>query len=146
MFRISSEIIPFGSHPINKLEWWKLFEGEFREIGSYIRENDIRISMHVGHYTIINSPDKNVVKRSIEDLVYHANILDSLGIGSDGKLVIHTGGVYGDKKAAMNRWIKEYTALDPQIKFRIILENDEKHYNVDDVLSINENSGVPIVS
>src|SRR5690625_393113 len=28
MFRISSDIIPFGSHEVNTLKWWEIFEDD----------------------------------------------------------------------------------------------------------------------
>lgn len=145
MFRISSEIIPFGSHPINKIEWEKIFEKELSRIGSFILKNNIRISMHPGHFTILNSPSCEVLDSAISDLFYHSRFLDSIGVGSEAKLILHVGGVYSDKKAATKRWIEVYKELDQNIKKRIVLENDEKFYGLSDVLSIYDETGVPIV-
>ncbi|MBM7614301.1 apurinic/apyrimidinic endonuclease family protein [Alkaliphilus hydrothermalis] len=36
LFRISSDIVPFGSHEINQLPWEKIFQKELYEIGRYI--------------------------------------------------------------------------------------------------------------
>lgn len=33
LFRISSDIIPFGSHPVNTLKWWEIFSEKLNEIG-----------------------------------------------------------------------------------------------------------------
>ena len=33
LFRISSDIIPFGSSPVNNLKWWEIFESIFQRIG-----------------------------------------------------------------------------------------------------------------
>lgn len=33
LFRISSDLIPFGSHAVNTLRWWELFQTEFDAIG-----------------------------------------------------------------------------------------------------------------
>lgn len=55
-FRISSEIVPFASHPICKFSWDKYFQSEFEEIGNYIKNHHIRISMHPDQYVVINSP------------------------------------------------------------------------------------------
>ena len=92
LFRISSDIIPFGSHPINTLKWWEKFNNQLKEIGKKALENNIRLSMHPGQYTVINSLDEAVVKRSVADLKYHAKFLDSMGLGqeqSSRKIIIN---------------------------------------------------------
>jgi UV DNA damage endonuclease len=43
-FRISSDLIPFASHPICKYNWLTHFKSEFKEIGGYITKNNIGIS------------------------------------------------------------------------------------------------------
>ena len=45
LFRISSDLISFGSSPLNKLHWWDIFSNEFSKIGRKIRENNIRVSI-----------------------------------------------------------------------------------------------------
>jgi UV DNA damage endonuclease len=35
-FRISSDLIPFASHPINKFRWQEHFQDKFEEIGEFI--------------------------------------------------------------------------------------------------------------
>lgn len=41
------------------------------EISNFIKNNNIRVSMHPGQYTIINSPDTSVVDRAIKEFEYH---------------------------------------------------------------------------
>ena len=45
LFRISSDIIPFGSHSINKLKWWEIFNDQLNEIGLKAVANGIRLSI-----------------------------------------------------------------------------------------------------
>jgi UV DNA damage endonuclease len=35
-FRISSDLVPFASHPICKFEWDKVFQSELQQIGEHI--------------------------------------------------------------------------------------------------------------
>lgn len=144
LFRISSDIIPFGSNEINKTDWAKIFYNELNEIGNIIRSNKIRVSMHPGQYTVLNSPDSKIVSRAIEDINYHSKFLDSLGIDSSGKIILHIGGVYGDKTSAMIRFSEHYKALDESVKLRLVIENDDKSYNIDDVLDIGTKLNIPV--
>lgn len=145
LFRISSDIIPFGSHPVNTLNWKEKFRCQLLEIGHKALKNGIRLSMHPGQYTVLNSPDARVVERAVEDLRYHAGFLDALGLEKEHKIVLHIGGIYGDKTAAIKRFIHEYQRLEDNILNRLVIENDDKQYNISDVLAIGLSQGIPVV-
>lgn len=145
LFRISSDLIPFGSSHLNQLSWWKLFSQEFAEIGRKIMNNNIRVSMHPGQYTVLNSPNDDVVKRAIEDLNYHVKVLDNLGVGENHKIILHIGGVYNDKEQAINRFVNNYKQLDNRVKQRLVIENDDKSYNINDVLKIGKELNIPVI-
>lgn len=145
LYRISSDIIPFASSPVNTLEWWHIFDTKLSEIGDKIISSGMRVSMHAGPYTVINSPNEEVVTKSIEDLRYHNRMLDCLGLPSNHKIVLHVGGVYNDKKSAIDRFVVNYNRLDQSIKERLVIENDDRSYNICDVLEINKFTDVPIV-
>lgn len=145
LFRISSDIIPYGSSPINNLEWWNIFHYQFSRIGHKIKNSGMRVSMHPGQYTVLNSPKKEVVEKTIADLRYHTKVLDSLGVGEDNKIILHIGGVYNDKIQSMKRFIRNYDELDNSLKRRLIIENDDKSYNISDVLEISHIINVPVV-
>jgi UV damage endonuclease UvdE len=145
IFRISSDLIPFGSSPINNIQWEKIFFSEFNKIGEKIRNSSMRVSMHPGQYTVLNSPNIEVVDRAIEDLNYHTKVLDTLGVGSEHKIVLHIGGVYNDKKQAMERFISNYSLLDNKVKERLVIENDDKSYNINEVLEIGKKLNIPVI-
>lgn len=145
LFRISSDIIPFGSNPINNIKWWQVFSYKLSNIGKKIKNSGMRVSMHPGQYTVLNSPKEEVAKKAIEDLNYHAKFLESLSMGIDGKIVLHIGGVYNDKNESIKRFIKNYNSLDNLVKQRLVIENDDKSYNINDVLEIAESINVPVV-
>ena len=145
LFRISSDLIPFGSHPVNQICWWEEFKPRLTEIGRKLRAEGIRVSMHPGQYTVLNSPVQEVVDRAVLDLVYHARVLDSLQTEESSKIILHIGGSYGDKKAAADRFIREYQLLPEEVRRRLILENDERNYTIAEVLYIAEAIGCPVV-
>lgn len=145
LFRISSDIIPFGSHPVNTVKWWEIFKSKLNELGRKATTNNIRLSMHPGQYTVLNSPNEAVVERAVEDLSYHTRFLDSMGLGKEHKIVLHIGGIYGEKTTALKRFVQNYRYLDENIRQRLVIENDDRQYTISDVLSIGEKEGIPVV-
>jgi UV DNA damage endonuclease len=145
LYRISSDLIPFGSSPVNTLDWPRLFADDFARIGAKIRAGGMRVSMHPGQYTVLGAPDEGVAARAVEDLAYHARVLDALGTGSDAKIILHLGGVYGDKGAALKRFEARFRALDPAVRQRVALENDERLYTIQDALAEGMRLNAPVV-
>jgi UV DNA damage endonuclease len=74
-FRITSDIIPFASHPVCKFNWMKKFREEFEHIGNFIKRNNIRISMHPGQYVLQNALNENIRFKSIDDLLNRCDVL-----------------------------------------------------------------------
>jgi UV DNA damage endonuclease len=148
-FRISSDLIPFSSHPICKLNWRRVFRSEFEEIGDFIRSHSIRISMHPDQFVVLNSPDSKIVENSINELKYHSSILDAMCLDETAKIQIHVGGVYKNKQEAIDRFIRTFNRIskfvDDSIKKRLVIENDDRLYSVKDCLGINQETGIPIV-
>lgn len=145
LFRISSDLIPFGSSDINKIKWWKYFKEEMKSIGQKIKSSNMRVSLHPGQYTVLNSVKMDVVKKAMDDLGYHTRILDSLGLDSTHKIVLHIGGAYNDKKASGKRFLENYKMLDECIKKRLVIENDDKIYNIQEVLEIGIQANIPVI-
>lgn len=145
LFRISSDLIPFGSSPVNKLPWWDMFEPQLKIIGRKAINSGMRLSMHPGQYTVLNSPNPNVVENAVADLNYHTRVLDSLGLGPEHKIVLHIGGIYNDKQQAIRRFIANYSHLDDSVKRRLVIENDDKLFNIYDVLDIGIKLNIPVI-
>ncbi len=145
LFRISSDIVPFASHEINTFDWEKYFKDDFYKIGNLIKKNSIRVSMHPGQYTVLNSQNKDIVSKSIKDLEYHCKFLDNLNLNSTNKIILHVGGVYNNKELAIDNFINNYNSLSKNIKDRLVIENDEKNYTINDLLYISEKCSIPII-
>ncbi|MDD4476259.1 MAG: UV DNA damage repair endonuclease UvsE [Eubacteriales bacterium] len=145
LFRISSDLIPFGSSIANILPWQNLYQEKFTSIGSKIKKSRMRLSMHPGQYTVLNSPDESVVERSIQDLEYHTKVLDCLGLGSEHKIILHLGGIYGNKGKAIERFVSRYRELSNGVKNRLVVENDDRLFNIEDVLNTASIDGIPVV-
>jgi len=144
-FRITSDLVPFASHPVCKFDWAKHFKKQFKQTGLFIKKNKMRVSMHPDQFVVINSPKADVVKRSVAELVYHARVLDSLGLDSTAKIQLHLGGVYGDKPAALERFAKAYKKLPAAVKKRLVIENDDRSYSLANCLGASERLGFPVL-
>ena len=145
LFRISSDIIPFASKKEVEFSWQELFKEKLEWIGKIAKENQVRLSMHPGQYTVLNSPDPDVVERAVLDLAYHTEFLDLCQMGSECKIILHIGGAYGDKKTAKERFVENYHRLPENIKNRLVIENDDKIYHIEDVMDIALRTGIPVV-
>lgn len=145
IFRISSDLIPFASSPVNYIKWWEVFSAQLSLIGKKIKDSGMRVSMHPGQYTVLNSLTDDVVKKSIEDLEYHNRVLNSLGTSRESKIILHIGGVYGDKERAIERFTSNFQLLSNGIKERLVIENDDKSYNIKEVLDIGRTLNIPVV-
>lgn len=143
--RISSDMVPFASHPVCTFDWQTHFAEDFSRLGKFIRLHSIRISMHPDQFTLLNSPDPAVFDRSIRELAYHADVLDGMGLGTDARIQIHVGGVYGDRKEAMYRFVERFKSIDPRIRRRLAIENDDRLYTVADCFRIHEETGLPVI-
>ena len=145
MYRISSDLVPFGSSLASALPWDEMHAGQIDRIAQKIRSSGMRVSMHPGQYTVLNSPDLDVVRRAIEDLRYHARLLDALKLDDTHKIILHVGGKYGDTPAALSRFQSVFRDLDHAISKRLILENDGSIYRIDEVLELCNRLGIPAV-
>ncbi|WP_129595969.1 UV DNA damage repair endonuclease UvsE [Anaerophilus nitritogenes] len=148
MYRVTSTILPLVTHKdlLKDFSWrWQYDEDilkELHEIKNIVTKENIRLSMHPDQFTVLNSKKEDVVHNSIIHLRYHQEVLTKMG-GTD--LIIHTGGVYGDKEGSTDRFIKNYKDLDEELKKTLRLENDDKSYTIQDVLKVHEKIKIPIV-
>ena len=144
-FRITSDLVPFASHEISQFPWQEHFSAQFKKTGKFIRDHSLRISMHPDQFVLLNSKKEEVLRRSIADLQYQVSVLDLLGLDESAKVQIHVGGVYDDKSASIDRFVTQYLALDPRIRRRLVIENDERLYTVADCCAISDKTGVPVL-
>jgi UV DNA damage endonuclease len=146
LYRLSSKLIPLVGHEL--LEGWEPLQAltaEFEELGDYIRQHRMRTSFHPDHFTVLSTPRKEVLRSSIADLGRHHAMLEAMGLNSNAKCNIHIGGTYGDKRAAMDRFVQNFGELLPEMRRRITLENDDKTYTARETLEVAERVGVPMV-
>lgn len=144
-FRITSDLVPFASHPVCRLDWAQRFAKEFRRLGAFVRKNGMRISMHPDQFTLLNALDARIVANSLRELEYHAKVLDAMELNTTAKIQLHVGGIYGDREAAIARFIQRYQQLPSTIRRRLVIENDHRLFPLADCMRIHQATGVPIL-
>lgn len=175
-YRMSSDMFPHINNPriwehMNKVHCHQYFTLRFAshviyEIGKYVQKYQVRLTMHPGHYNQIGSPTKSVVQNTLNDLAWHARLLDLLERGAQsyidykltqdsnynlrnilhhGILCLHGGGTYKDKPAAIQRWKHNFSKFPEFIRKRVCLENCEKGYSVEDLLPICQELQIPLI-
>jgi UV DNA damage endonuclease len=142
VFRLSSEMFQHKNNPKVKDYTYDFAIQHLKQVGDYAKSLGHRLTFHPGQFNNLGSPSTKVVEQTFKDLIYHAEVLDLLGyqydtpLGKDSVMVIHGGGVYGNKKEAIRRWIENYYKLPQIVRNRLVLENCEKCYSILDCLEI----------
>lgn len=136
------KVIPKGSKYAYPLDQ---FQDICTEIGAYCKKHKHRITFHPGQFNQIGSPTPTVFENTSLDLSAHADLLDMMGIGSEGVLVVHGGGTYGDKEKTLKRWVEQFDKLPLNVQNRIVIENCERCYNVTDMLELSKLINRPVV-
>jgi UV DNA damage endonuclease len=141
-FRISSSLLPLFEFAGDIARNDEVLVRKLHLLGELFRKNDIRVTTHPGQFTVLSSDRDQVVMNSIKELEYHAWVFDCMGLSQTPYNAIN---IHGGKADRSSRLIEVIKTLPSNVKNRLTLENDEKCYNVKQLLQIYENTGVPVV-
>lgn len=147
VYRLTSRLIPLATHSeLAGWDYYKQFKNELKQVGDFIKENNFRISAHPDHFTLLNPVKEEVLQASINDLDYHVKLYEAMGLDDyKYKLVLHVGGLYGDKHSSIQRFKENFEKLPDRIRKRIIVENDDKSFTAADVLKLCNDLSIPMV-
>jgi len=158
VFRLSSNIFPHISSTsitndskslgisnfkeYQSLEWAKDY---LFNVGEVARLYNQRLTFHPGQYNQIASPTQEVFESTCLDLSLHAKQFDYMKMDKHSVMVIHGGGMYNNKGETLDRWRQQFQKLPEHVKPRIVLENCEKCYCIEDILPVCQSLGIPCV-
>lgn len=149
MYRMSSSVVPYGTHPdLPEFDYRRQIDDcadALAHLGARARTLGLRLSMHPGQYTVINGTEEGLRDRSIAELDAGALLLDAMGCGPEATVVVHVGGLYGDRESALDRWALAWERLGKSARRRVGLENDERLFDAGDVLELHRRTGVRVV-
>lgn len=146
MLRIGSGLLPAYTE-----NYWSYFYqskntqdwigNQLQTIGNIARDLNVRLSMHPGQFTVLASDREEVVKNSIVEFEYHADIARWLGYGNtfqDFKINVHISGKKGPQG------IRDVLPLlSTEARNCITIENDEMSWGLDSSLELEHE--VPLV-
>ncbi len=144
-FRLSSDIFPHFTDTETESYDIDFAKPQFDRVALAIDESDSRIVMHPGQYNQVGANSSSVFEKTILELAHHADVLNNLQVDKNGVMIVHGGGVYGDKESTKRRWIEQFDDLPRKVKDRLVIENCERSYNVRDCLDISQECGIPVV-
>ena len=147
MYRMASDLAPYLTHPDLPQFHDQIEEcaAELEAIGEMARSDGLRLSFHPSQYVVLNAADELVAARSARNVVALARMLDAIGSGLEAVVVVHVGGIYGDRAAACQRFAAGYLRLPEAVRRRLALENDDGRFSVADIAWIHRETGIRLV-
>ncbi|MDD4036393.1 MAG: UV DNA damage repair endonuclease UvsE, partial [Bacilli bacterium] len=142
-YRLTSKLIPLATHESVVFNYKKLYKGPLEEIGKIINDNKMRVDSHPDQFCVINSAKEEVIESSLKILKYHKTIFDLMKINNP-KIILHIGSGAGGKREGLKRFINVFEKLNKPLKNMIIIENDDKIYNIRNTLSLCNKLKVPM--
>lgn len=146
-YRLAGQLAPYLTHPDLPAFHRQLDEcaTELAAVGDLARQQRLRLTLHPGFFVQLNSPEPTLLARSIAELVSSAALLDGMGIGREGVIVVHVGGIHDNREAARARFVQGWEQLPARVQARVVLEHDDRRYSLSDALWIHRRTGVPVV-
>lgn len=143
-YRLTSKLVPLATHSKVNFDYITPLLNEYKEIAKLINNNNIRIDTHPDQFAVLNSTNKDIVNNTYKILEYHYKILSALNI-KNKIIILHVGSSACGKKASITRFINNFNKLPDYLKECIAVENDDKVYNIIDVLKLCNKLNIPMV-
>lgn len=150
LYRMSSDMFPWMSeYEITDLPDYRRIHQRLAAIGEKVKKNNLRLTYHPGPFNVLATSNPAILQKTVKELQQHGEIMDLLGLPRSpyAKINIHIGGAYGDRPSAIRRFIRNVFLLPESVRTRLTVENDDKAnmFSVTDLLTVHEETGIPIV-
>jgi UV DNA damage endonuclease len=146
-FRITSQILPLATHPesgylLERLDPSGEIEATFHLAADLASQYDVRLSFHPDQFVVLNSMNHWVVDSAVAELELQGMLAELAGVDT---IVLHAGGAVGGVPAALDRLARGLERLSPELRGRIALENDDRHFAPADLAPLCRREGIPLV-
>lgn len=143
-YRMTSNLIPLATLDDVCFDYVAPYISKYKNIGDFVNSNRLRIDAHPDQFCVLNSTNPKVLENTFNILKYHCNLFRAFNF-SNPKLIIHVGGNQFGKKSSVARFKNNFNKLDEEIKKMIVIENDDKIFNIKDVLYLCRSLKIPMV-
>lgn len=129
VYRMSSDSFPWMSeYKFQDIPQFDVILKYLKLIGEKIKGNDIRVSYHPGPFNVLASENQAVVKKTINELNKHSELLDLMGLEQSHyyPINIHINTTQPTREEAANRFCDQFENLSDSCKKRLVVENDDK--------------------
>lgn len=143
-FRVSSDLVPFATRADFPFDWAEAFAWKLREIRALVKAEGLRVTSHPGQYTVLNAWREEVAAEAVAELEHQARVLELID-PRQGTMTLHVGGAYGDRPTALARFEQNLARLSDGARARLVVENDDKTFTLEEVVGLGERTGLPVV-
>ncbi len=151
IYRMSSDMFPcIGFYKLKDLPNFDLISRKMKNVGDFIKLNDMRTSFHPSHFCVLASENPDVVTKTIDELNKHSELMDLMGLEKSHyyPINIHINTTQPTRELAADRFCKSFELLSDSCKSRLTVENDDKEsqYSVKLLHElVYQRIGIPIV-
>jgi UV DNA damage endonuclease len=142
VYRMSSNLFPLFDLISEDIKNDSALLNTLSSIGSFVTENNMRVTFHPDQYCVLSSDSESVVANSIKILDYHAWVMDKMNLPQSPFYAIN---VHGGKRGNSDKLVSAIESLPQNIRGRLTLENDESCYSVSQLFDVYKRTNTPIV-
>jgi UV DNA damage endonuclease len=144
MYRMASDLAPYLTHPDLPQFHHQVEESqaELAAIGALARRLSLRLSFHAPAHVLLNTPDPDRLRLSMDALAGLTAILEGMGLGPEAVIILHVSGHYQDRAGALTAFVRGFERLPAAVQQRIVLEHDDRRFGVSDVAWVHRRTGV----
>jgi UV DNA damage endonuclease len=141
LYRVTSALFPLSDEPVGEAALRSL-SANLSSVGRRARRLGIRVLMHPDQFVVLNSESPSVAATSALILRKHALAFDLMGLPRSAwsPLIIH-----GGKSGRAKELVAAIRALPPNVRRRVVLENDEYAFSAKEILAVCRAARVPMV-
>jgi len=127
-YRCTSKLVPWNlRYEIESLPRFGELADLLGDVGSFVRENGVRLTFHPNYYCKLASTSTDTADRSARDVANHGRWLDLMDLPRTPyhAINVHVGATYGDRAATLARFCERVDDLPDRAADRLTVENDD---------------------
>lgn len=144
VYGMSPKLFPLANYP--ELEYFRYIDflkSELVSVGNYIKENEMRVNIHLENTIIINSMSDKVMQDAVKEVNYQNTLLNYMQLDDKYKIIANIEGMHMNKNEATDRLHNTLLNLDEGVRKRIVLKNDGKTITTEKMLKLCDEFAIP---